>query len=54
MHSMMGMWLVPSLGDYLGLPSVVSRNKDRDFKSIKDRVWGVMQSWKKPFFLVWW
>lgn len=38
------------LGQYLRLPSQISRNKCQVFQAIKDRVWKVLQRWKeKPF-----
>lgn len=52
MQSMLGMRLVQDLGDYLGLPSSLSRSKSRDFVAIKDRLWKVVQGWKTNFFSV--
>lgn len=52
MQMVMGMCLVPHLGYYLGLPSAVWRNRNRDFKAIKDRVWRVIQAGRKILSLV--
>lgn len=34
---------------YLGLPTVVGRNKKVSFNNIKDGVWGKVQGWKEKF-----
>jgi hypothetical protein len=34
---------------YLGLPTLVSKSRSKEFKSIKDRVWSRLQSWKVKF-----
>lgn len=35
---------------YLGLPTVVGRNKKASLNYIKDRVWGKLQGWKEKLF----
>ncbi|XP_050211481.1 uncharacterized protein LOC126661668 [Mercurialis annua] len=35
---------------YLGLPSSVGRSKSQSFKSIKERIWNKLQSWKGSLF----
>lgn len=37
-------------GKYLGVPSVFSRNKTKDFGYILDKMWKSVQGWKKSFF----
>lgn len=51
-QSIMGMSLVSSLGNYLGIPSSLSRSKNRDFARIKDKLWKVVQGWKANLFSV--
>jgi hypothetical protein len=33
----------------LGLPTLVGKSSSKEFKSIKDRVWNRLQSWKVKF-----
>ena len=35
---------------YLGLPTMVGRNKKASLNYIKDRVWGKLQGWKQKLF----
>lgn len=39
-----------TLGQYLGLPSQISKNKCEVFMSRKERIWKVLQGWKERFF----
>lgn len=41
-----------SLGQYLGMPSHVGRNKGLVFRRIKERVEKVLQGWKEKFFSI--
>lgn len=52
LSSIIGIENRDSLGTYLGLPSSFSRNKSRDFQGIVDKVWKLVQGWKKAFFSV--
>ena len=36
---------------YLGLPTIVGRNKKKVFEDIKDWVWKKVQQWRHSFFL---
>lgn len=36
---------------YLGLPTVVGKNKRESLNFIKERVWGKLQGWKEKFYL---
>ncbi|XP_050222721.1 uncharacterized protein LOC126672813 [Mercurialis annua] len=38
--------IVPCHEKYLGLPSTVGRNKGESFKTIKEKIWKKLQSWK--------
>lgn len=40
------------LGNYLGMPSLFSRNKSKDFGYIVNKVSKVLQWWKKSFFSI--
>lgn len=44
--------LVNDFGPYLGLPSYFTRRKGLDWSFLKDKVWKVLQGWKRSFFSV--
>ncbi|KAK6156676.1 hypothetical protein DH2020_010924 [Rehmannia glutinosa] len=46
----LGFTRVDSHGKYLGLPSVIGRNKKEIFGYIKDRIWQRIQNWSKHHF----
>lgn len=52
LSSILGVSSVNNFGKYLGVPSVLSRNKSRDFGYILDRVWNSVQGWKSSFFSI--
>ncbi|KAK6162202.1 hypothetical protein DH2020_002043 [Rehmannia glutinosa] len=43
----LGIPIVASHGKYLGLPSVIGKNKQEVFSNIQDRVWKRIQGWKE-------
>ena len=43
---MLGFLKIREYEKYLGLPTVVGRNKHMSLNYIKDRVWGKLQGWK--------
>jgi len=43
--SILGVQTVLGIGKYLGLPSMIGRNRNSTFSSIKDRVWNKINSW---------
>lgn len=45
-----GVRMVDNLGPYLGLPSAFMRRKTEDWTFLKNKVWKVMQGWKRSFF----
>lgn len=51
-QSFMGMSLVPSLGDYMDIPSSLMRSKSKDFAKVKDRLWKLVQGWKSNLFSI--
>jgi hypothetical protein len=43
--TILGVQVVLGTGKYLGLPSMIGRNKNSTFAYIKDRVWQKINSW---------
>lgn len=43
------MVLVDDFGTYLGMPSIIGRDKGNAFKCIKDRIWRRLSSWTMQF-----
>ena len=43
----MGVPAIKQYDKYLGLPSLVGRQKKACFNQIKERIWNKMQSWKE-------
>lgn len=52
LSSIIGIKNQKNLGFYLGFPSSFSKSKSKDFQGIVDKVWKVVQGWKKSFFSV--
>ena len=46
-QSLLGVPEIKEYEKYLGLPTVVGRQKKASFNYIKDRVWGKLQGWKE-------
>lgn len=46
----LGVTTMDYLGDYLTLPSFVSKSKSKPFWKIKEQMWKVLQGWKGMFF----
>jgi hypothetical protein len=44
-----GLKAIDRFEKYLGLPTLVGKSRSQEFKSIKDRVWTRLQSWKVKF-----
>lgn len=42
----MGVWQPLNTGRYLGLPSLIGRNKKTGFGYLRDKLWGKLQSWR--------
>lgn len=45
------MRVVENWGTYLGLSSMFSQGKCKEFKYLVDKVWNIMQGWKSKLFL---
>lgn len=52
LSSILGVNVVEDFGKYLGIPSVFSRNKSKDFGYIMDKIWKTVQGRKRSFFSV--
>ncbi|MDO7987362.1 reverse transcriptase domain-containing protein, partial [Sweet potato little leaf phytoplasma] len=52
LSSILGVRNVTDFGNYLGVPSVFSRSKSKDFSYILDRIWKVVQGWKRSLFSI--
>lgn len=50
LSNLLGIKMKESLDSYLGLPAFFSRSKSKDFQYIVDKVWKVVQGWKKSLF----
>ncbi|KAK3206981.1 hypothetical protein Dsin_021027 [Dipteronia sinensis] len=51
-QSTLGLIAVQSHDRYLGLPTLVEKNKRTPFKDIKERVWNKVRSWKSNLFSI--
>ncbi|KAL5757923.1 hypothetical protein ACOSP7_020534 [Xanthoceras sorbifolium] len=49
-QNMLGLSGSSSYDKYLGLPTLIGRNKKQVFNAIKERVWKRLKSWKGSFF----
>lgn len=49
MASLLGVECVAKDEKYLGLPTLVGRNKRQCFGFLKERIWKKLQSWKGKF-----
>lgn len=43
--TILGVQVVMGTGEYLGLPSMIGRDRNATFAYIKDRVWNKINSW---------
>lgn len=50
LSSILGVPLVEDFGKYLGVPSVFSRSKAKDFSYILEKIWNSVQGWKRSLF----
>ena len=44
---MLGVLIIKDYEKYLGLPSLVGRQKKACFNKVKERIWAKMQGWKE-------
>ena len=47
--TILGVWAVLRTGKYLGLPSMIGRDRNSTFAYIKDRVWHKINSWSSKY-----
>lgn len=52
LSNILGVNNVEDFGKYLGIPSVLSRNKSKDFSYVVDRIWRSIKGWKRSFFSI--
>lgn len=52
LSSILGVKLVEDFGSYLGVPSIFSRSKAKDFSYVLDKIWKSVQGWKRSFLSV--
>lgn len=52
LSNILGVKKVDDFGKYLGVPSVFSKNRSKDFRYILDKVWNSVQGWKRNFFSI--
>ncbi|PON44581.1 hypothetical protein PanWU01x14_265660 [Parasponia andersonii] len=50
LQELLGLEACNSLSKYLGLPSMLERNKQLSFMIIKEKVWKKLQSWRSQLF----
>lgn len=48
-----GVKIANSLGKYIGMSSHFERNKSKEFRKLKEKVWKILQGSKSEVFLLW-
>lgn len=52
LSDILGVKTVKDFGNYLGVPSVFTKNKSKDFSYVLKKIWKVVEGWKRSFFSV--